>query len=274
MMNRPGRAPRFFNARVAVVAGLSLVIFFGMLSWGATTDAKKLVYIAKAPINAGAPLEESLFTPTEVQGGFDDSFVIGKEELSKMIGQVMIGNLITGDFLRNSDVFVPTDPELSAADLSNGSRLTALLAAKELRAVVLLDDQSSTYAKSGDLLDIYGVLGNGEDAIISFCFSKRAIYVLPRTIPNLLDADKWLPGGTAYVLGGVSAEEAGQLIAIQERGTVRIALARPDAAPLGGSCSARFSAEGYGSIDGVITNPDGTNATPSPTPSPDATAAP
>jgi hypothetical protein len=273
MMNRPGRAPRFFNARVAVVAGLSLIIFFGCLSIFSAAAAGKLVYVANGPVNAGQRLEASLFTSKEVKGDFDGAFVLGEKEFDAMVGSVVIGNLIAGDILRDSDVFVVKEPGLSAADLTNGSRLTALLAAKELRAVVLLDDQSSTYAKAGDLLDIYGVLGSGDDAIISFCFSKPAIYVLPRTIPNLPDADKWLPGGTAYVLGGVSAEEAGQLIAIQERGTVRIALARPDADPLGGSCSTRFSAEGY-AIDGVITNPDGTDATPTPTPSPDATVAP
>lgn len=278
MMNRPGRGPRFFNARVAFVAALSFIIFIGSLSIFSAAAEGKLVYEAKGPVNAGQRLEEGMFTGIEVKGDFKDTFVIGKEEFDDLIGSVLIGNLIAGDLLRDSDVFTVKEPGLSAADLTNGSRLSALLATKELRAVVLLDDQSSTYAKAGDVLDIYGVIGNGDDAVISFCFSKPAIYVLPRTIPNLPDADKWLPEGTAYVLGGVSAKEAGQLIAIQERGTVRIALARPDADPEVGSCAARFAAEGY-AIDGVITNPDGTQILPdgtpvSESPSPDETAAP
>jgi hypothetical protein len=273
MMNRPGRGPRFFNARVAVVAALSFIIFIGTLSVYSAAAAGKLVYIANGPVNAGQRLEASLFDVTQVKGDFEDAFVIGQKEFDELVGSVVIGNLVAGDMLRNSDVFTVTEAGLGEANLTDGSRLSALLATKELRAVVLLDDQSSTYAKAGDTLDIYGVLGSGDDAIVSFCFSKPAIYVLPRTIPNLPDADKWLPEGTAYVLGGVTAEEAGQLITIQERGTVRIAVARPDADPVTGSCSTRFSAEGY-AIDGVITNPDGTPILPIPTPSPDATVAP
>jgi len=273
MMNRPGRGPRFFNARVAVVAALSFILFIVSLRLFSAAEAGNLVYVANGPVNAGQRIEASLFVATQVKGDFKDAFVIGDEEFKKLVGSVVIGNLVAGDLLRDSDVFTVKEPWLSAADLTNGSRLSALLASKDLRAVVLLDDRSSTYAKAGDTLDIYGVLGSGDDAIVSFCFSKPAIYVLPRTIPNLPDADKWLPEGTAYVLGGVSAEEAGQLIAIQERGSVRIAVARPDAEPITGSCSTRFSAEGY-AIDGVITNPDGTPILPIPTPSPDATVAP
>lgn len=276
MMNRPGRGPRFFNARVAVVAVLSFVIFIGTLSVYSAAAEGKLVYVANGPVNAGQRLEASLFETKQVKGDFDKSFVIGEKEFDALVGQVLIGNLKAGDLLRDSDVFAVVDPNSKTASLIDGTRLTSLLASADQRAVILLDDATSTFAKSGDLLDIYGVLGNGDDATITFCFTKPAIYVLPRTIPAPSESSDWLPEGTAYVLGNVSATEAGQLISIQEKGSgggIRIALARPDATAVSGSCAATFTPGGF-IIDEVITNPDGSSTIPPPTPSPDATVAP
>ena len=277
MMNRPGRSPRFFNARVAVVAALSFILFIVALRSFSAAEAGKTVYVATGAVNAGQRLEASLFTTKQVKGDFEDEvFVIGEEEFGDLVGQVIIGNLKAGDLLRESDVFAVIDPNSEDASLIDGTRLTSLLASADQRAVVLLDDATSTFAKAGDLLDVYGVLGSGDDAVITFCFTKPAIYVLPRSVPTESESNDWLPQGTAYILGNVSAAEAGQLISIQEKGSgggIRIALARPDATAAEGSCANVFTPSGL-LIDGVILNPDGTPLLPDPSSSPDETATP
>jgi hypothetical protein len=257
MMNtRPTRGPRLFNARVALVAILSLVAFGGSFAILSPVASGSTMYVAKQDLQAGDLVAADLFTQTQIKGDFSKAFVIGAEEFNALTGKILLANLRKNDVLRKSDVFTAG----GALDPSGGltGRLTELLTSENQRVVVVMGDATTTFARPGDLLDIYGVLGSDVDAQVTFCFSKKILYAVPRTIPTGADAQDYNPEGTAFVVD-LDATEASYLITAQERGHIRVALGSPAGKTVAGSCGTLY-APSY--------------ATPTPTPAPTEEPAP
>ena len=257
MMNtRPTRGPRLFNARVALVAILSLVAFGGSFAILSPVASGSTLYVAAKPLSAGDLVDATMFRATQIKGDFGGAFVIGADEFNGLTGKILLANLNEGDVLRDSDVFAAGGTLDPSGNLTG--RLTELLGGEDRRVVVVMGDATTTFARPGDLLDIYGVLGSDVDAQVTFCFSKKILYTVPRTIPTGADAQDFTPEGTAFVVD-LDTTEASYLITAQERGHIRVALGSPAGKTVAGSCGTVFAPSG---------------ATPTPTPAPTEEPAP
>ena len=195
---------------------------------------------------------------------------IGTDQINNFVGRMLVNNIFPGDVLSQSDFFVPRDAASCAADgtaltlasptpapgasaapsaaPSKGGtsqafayRLSDLLCSNR-RAIVLSADPTASFARPGDLVDVYLVQGNrGDSGTVQVVrmMTRRLLFVVQKIVPNDPTAlNNFTPSGTIYVLD-LSAQDVSDILWAQRDGDVRIAMARPDecAYNSGTSCS-------------------------------------
>lgn len=304
------RPRRLINMRLTILVGLMFVVgvsVFGVLS--AAQPSYYYIHVASRYLTPGMPLTANDLELVEAQGngpgrlsfwgdgaGFIDTYIT-PEQMTEILAQtpIMVNTRYPGDEVRLSDLYVPSAvacasgvgsaaapvPSLDPATPPRfAHRLTDLLCGNQ-RAIVITGDATSTFARAGDLVDLYIVLTNDDSTVVKRLMTKRVIYVIDRLIPSdPYELDGYVPTGTTLILD-FSAQDAQDLIYASTIGSLRIGLASPlsdDGTTVTEQSDAQRFVNTYGfQIPGLDILPEvlpETSPTPSPTPSPAPNSSP
>ena len=261
MMNaRPGRGPRFFNGRLAVVGILFLIASVGSCSILAPSANGIDLYVVKEGVTLQAgdiitrsDFEGARFVTDKIPGSsVAETFVDAKDVAAFFANGntvVLLNSLGSGDYLRVSDFYyTQLDEKGNPIGGYTADRITTLLKGNN-RIVSVNGDATTTFARAGDRLDIYQVSGGAGFTEVNLCFSKKILYVIPRIVPTGAEANGFIPNGTSFILdlggdaSGLTPDQlAAALIKLQESGKIRVSLGSPASAPATGFCPDIFPA--------------------------------
>lgn len=236
--------PRLLNLRVIVLLMLSAIVFFGIFAVTGANRSAYEVLVASGYLAPGQKFTELAYSRVLFQGDPLQSargeVFLTPENVAEFYGRVVVNGIYPGDPIRVSDFYRPACDEAAVApspspdvELSDGTfvyRLTELLC-EGRRVVVIEGDPTSTFARAGDIVDLYLVDDVVDAGVqVTKLFTKRVIYVITRSIPVAGDpaTDQFNPRGTAFVLD-LTADEVGTLLGAQASGTIRISIAPPSA---------------------------------------------
>lgn len=223
MAKPTGRGIRGLNIRLVggmmSMTALVALTFIWFLSGNGTAYT---AITATRTIPAGATFLETDYVAVILKDVPEGSMLITEADAATFIGRVATSEIFAGALLQQSNFYKPAADQLPPLDPGKyATRFTEVLTGDQ-RAVALIGDPTSTYARPGDHVDVYFV---GEFAVHKM-FTKTIIYTVPRVDPANSESQDALPIGTAIVLD-LTSQEAQDLIFAGKNGEIRIALAAP-----------------------------------------------
>jgi hypothetical protein len=260
-----------FNFRlVAAIASIFLLAGLTFAFFTLGRPATFTTVAATHDIATGVKLAEGDFTPVVLANVPAGTLLLSTGEARDMIGRVATTTIFKGTLLQKSFFYRPGpapaasgNPGDPLAAQAYAYRWTELLTGDN-RGVVIIVDPTSTYVSPGDYVDVVFV----SDVSVARMFTKKVLYVVPRTDPAASSTNSALPTGTALILDGVTAQEALALDYASVNGRIFVSVASPDS--VGIPSTIEMTPEEFTKMFGITTpgNSAPPFVEPSPTPAP------